>query len=315
MRSGRQLSVALVIGTMLGVLSCGNDTTNPQDVVLSQQTAQEAGSLIADQAADLVDAFTFDGTSDVPIGTQGMLVRQNVLLQRWTLEKAWRPRWLAADSCATFSDTTDTDQDGIPDDLTVSFGAPGCTVAVGESLTVALSGSFRVTDRGTDPGFDITYTSVRLRVDHTSGDFADLRLNGTQGVGATSSGASLAENLTSTIDLRANGVSHHGAVTQNWTAAFTASPGATFDPGLPLPSGDLDVAGSTTWVADGQSLAFALSAPTPLAHEQGCTQPPPFESGILRALVTGNRVGAFVRVQFTGCGQAPVITLVGQSTP
>jgi hypothetical protein len=40
-----------------------------------QQTAQEAGSSIADRAADLVDALTFDGPSDVPIGIQGMLVR------------------------------------------------------------------------------------------------------------------------------------------------------------------------------------------------------------------------------------------------
>lgn len=313
MLRGRDGCVAVVIGAMLGFLSCGDDTTNPQDVVLSQQAAQEAGGLIADQAVDLIDAFTFDGSSDVPVGVEGV-IQQSAMLRRAMLAKPWLPRWLAEDSCATFSDTTDTDQDGIPDDLIVSFDGPGCVVAVDESLTVALSGSFRVTDRGPDPGFDISYTAVRLRFDHANGDFADLRLDGTQGVGASASGADLAENLTSTLDLRENGVLHHGLVSQNWTAGFTATTPGTFDPGLPLPSGEFVLAGSTTWVADGRSLAFALSAPTPLVYTQGCTLQPPFESGTLRALVSGSRAGAFVRVQFTGCGQEPIITLVGQPT-
>jgi hypothetical protein len=300
-----RLGCAVVVA--LGAAGCGDDS-GPQDVVLTQAQAQAAGQDIAAQVTALSADFTLTGVGEFPAKAVG---RVPLDPQVRRLLVAGLRTGLTAE-CAALSDTTDSDADGVPNDLTISFSSPACTTMT-DSATVILSGSVRVSDPGQDPGFDIAYSNVRLRVvAATSTDFAEARLNGTQGIGATTTSATLNENLTLAIVLR------HGAQTANitmqdsWNATFQAAQGQTYDVNAPLPDGTLSLTGNTNWAFNARNFAFGLSTTSPLVYDAQCGLEPPFTAGELRALVVGNRGGAFVRVVFPGCGVQPIVTLVGQ---
>jgi hypothetical protein len=298
------MSSAAVVGIAAG---CGDDAAAPGNVVLDDTQAQAAGNAVADQASNLVGAFTLDGLAQGPLSKAVAQAPVEPRLRRLMLAAL-----LAGEECAAFSDTTDTDADGVPDDLIVTFASPACTT-MADSGTAILSGSFRVTDRGTNPGFDVAYSNVRLRFDSaTNDDYIDVRLNGTQGVSSATSSATLGENLSLAAGLRIGGEVASVTVQDNWSATFTAAQGALYDVRAPLPDGTLTVNGSTGWTNGTIGATLALSTVAPLVYDDACTSDPVFDSGELRALVVGNRGGAFVGVQFVGCGQDPIVVLVGR---
>lgn len=302
------MGCVVVVGLAAG---CGDDA-GPQDVVITNAQAQAAGSEVAGHAASLVSDFTLNGVSQFPAAKVAARAPLDPHLRRLLLAGLRSHGTLAGAECAALSDTTDSDGDGVPNDLTISFASPACTTMT-DSGTVVLSGSVHVSDPGANPGFDIIYSNIRLRFDDpATGDYVDARLNGTQGVGATTTSANLGENLSLSLGLRSSGQFANLSLQNNWTARFDAAQGLVYDPAQPLPDGAITLSGSSAWSVNTQSVAFGMSTSAPLVYDSACTLEPPFASGQLRALVVGNRGGAFVRVQFVGCGQQPVITLVGQ---
>jgi len=285
---------------------CGDDG-GPSDVVLTPGQAQLVGGGVADQATNLVEAFTLDGLGESPIEKAVARAPVEPRLRRLLFVTL-----AAGEDCAVFSDTTDSDADGVPDDLVVTFSSPACTT-FGDSGTAIASGSFRVTDPGLDPGFTIAYSNVRLRFESaTSDDYLDFRLNGTQGVATTTTSADLHEFLDLTVAARAGTQVANVTLQDNWTASFTADTGGTYDVRAPLPDGSISITGSSAWSGSGINASLGVATLEPLTYQATCTNEPVFESGQLRALIIGNRGGAFVRVQFIGCGQEPIVTLVGQ---
>ena len=290
--------VALLWALALG---CGDD--NPTSPPLTDSTAEAAGSAIAAQAVELTKEFT-TASFGLPIDA---IVAPSMHLR---LSKLQDLRTTGED-CAVYGDSTDTDGDGVPDDYIVTFPADSC-MATADSITLQLSGSIRVTDPGTAAGFNITYSNVRLRASHVNGDFLQVDFNGTHGVNATTTSATLNENVTMTIAAREGTVNHSASIGQNWNANFTCATGAMFDVDGVLPDGTLSLSGSSNWTADGQFFAFTVQTPTPLVHDADCTLDPDIIAGQLRALASGQQGGAFIRVQFVGCGVEPIVTLVGQ---
>lgn len=302
----------IVCAAALGFASgCGSDSSGPSNVDISDQQAQEAGSLIGAQVADLASGFTLQDFGGSPFAKAASLLPPSSRFDRDMLQRAWPRFHFSGATCASFTDTTDTDADGVPDDLVVRFDQPGC-IEVGDSITATLSGSFRITDPGVDPGFNIAYSTVRLRLDHVSGDYLAFGIDGTHGASATTANASANQNMTFSIGARSGTQTANLSLSQNWTAGFAAAAGSEVVVREPLPSGAITVAGSSTWTANRTSFAFAMSTTEPLQHDATCLQEPTLSSGEVRALVSGNQGGAFVRVQFTGCGEEPIVTLVGR---
>jgi len=237
-------------------------------------------------------------------------------------ESPWRARLAAnfprqyrtlADSCVSLSDTTDSDVDGVPDDLVVRFDGTGCTES-NERGTVQLSGSLRITDPGVDPGFSVAYSNVRLHATETTGDFLDLLLNGTQTVTGSATSATLTENVSLGVTGREGLRTASAHLSKNWTASFDVAEGQSFVVNEPLPDGALTLNGGTTWQSGHENFAFTVTTHAPLQHQAACATPPTFTAGELHALVSGNAGGAFIRLLFTGCGVEPIVTLVGQPT-
>jgi hypothetical protein len=289
---------------------CGDDQS-PTNTQITAPEAQAAGEVLAGQAAELVDHFTLTSLGDLPFQKAVEIVPASSPFRRSLAWQRLLRYAIDADSCASFTDTTDTDGDGVPDDLIVRFDQPGCTES-GDSVTAQLSGSFRITDPGTTPGFDIAYSNVRLHFQEVNGNYLDLRLNGTQGVTATETVASLHENVSYVFGARQGAQTLDMQVSQNWNAGFEAAEGQSIVVDSPLPDGALTLSGSSVWGSGSHNFAFTMSTQSPLEHLASCTLTPTFESGELRALVTGNQGGAFIRVLFIGCGVDPIIALIGQ---
>ena len=116
-----------------------------------------------------------------------------------------------------------------------------------------------------------------------------------------------------TVAARDGAVTHSATIAQNWNANFTCATGSTFDLDGVLPDGALSLSGSSNWTGDGQSFfVFTVQTPTPLVHDADCTLDPDIVAGQLRALAAGQQGGAYIRVQFRGCGLQPIVTLIGQ---
>src|SRR5262245_13258717 len=119
----REAIAGVVLAAVLGLVvwsGCGDDSTAPATTIDETQ-AQEIGGTIASQVGDLADGFTFTNPGDVPFQKAQRLLQGSSQFRDPILD-SWLVRSHALDEmCATFSDTTDTDADGVPDDLTVSF--------------------------------------------------------------------------------------------------------------------------------------------------------------------------------------------------
>jgi len=304
-------------GLLLFVPGCGDDTSGPGSSTLDQPTAQQAGQAIADEVQNLTGAFIFQGFEDVPVNkAASLLAASGVASARFPDAQAWR-RALAGLACANPTKFADADFDGIPDDVTVSFDLPGCTVT-GDGITTTLSGSFRLTDPGEAMGFNITYTNITLRIDSQDGGFLETRFNGTQGVSATPTLAGLNNNVTArflaggpTGNALNGGQTIDVTFSENWQAGFDVAAEQVFDPTQPLPDGELSVSGSSTLTSGTDSFSFALTTPVALVHDAQCEVEPTIESGIVRAAVAGNGGAAFIRITYQGCGQDPLVEALG----
>src|SRR5262249_5952499 len=155
-------------------------------------------------------------------------------------------------------------------------------------------------------GFNVAFSNVRLRVTEITGDFFDVTVNGTQNVAATTTSATLNENMTVALAARNGSESVSGTLSQNWTAQFTCAQGQTFTPHADLPSGSLSVNGSSTWTGAQSNLAFTLSTASALVHNAACLADPRFDSGVIHAALAGTSGTIFIRIDFIGCGQDPV---------
>jgi len=311
----REAIAGVVLAAVLGAVvwsGCGDNSTAPATTIDDTQ-AHEIGGTIASQVGDLADGFTFTNPGDVPFQKALRVLQGSSPFRNPVLASHLVRSHAAGEMCATFSDTTDTDADGVPDDLTVSFSAPSCSTMV-DSTTVQWSGSFRVTDPGATAGFNIAYSNVRLRVTALNGDYFDVAVNGTQNVAATATQATLNQNMTVALAAREGQETVSGSLSQNWTAQYAVAEGQTFTPHGELPSGALTVSGSSTWIGAQGNFAFALSTTSPLVHDAACVDEPEFASGVVRAALTGSGGVIFIRIDFIGCGQDPIVTLVGRPT-
>jgi hypothetical protein len=93
---------------------------------------------------------------------------------------------------------------------------------------------------------------------------------------------------------------------KNWNATFTADVPGTIDHDQPIPSGTLNVAGSSEW-SRGTNEVFSLSITTSGLHlDAACTVAPRFDAGSSVLVVTRRGESHTVMVEHTACGQYTV---------
>lgn len=207
----------------------------------------------------------------------------------------------------------DSDVDGVPDDVSVDFGA-GCTVFDG-GLEFTFSGMYRLRDPGSGiMDWEYTTTSLAAQVrDTLSGAAFRQQVTGTETAHFSASHA--AHQMDVTLEVQSgNGTdSAHVALRTRTASTYDPTAGSSFQLHGSLPQGTLGLAAELIFrdlAAGADSQRFVITTPVPVHTAFACGSG--IDAGVLEGLFEGDeRVG----FQFTwpGCG-APFIQVFG-TTP
>ena len=216
-------------------------------------------------------------------------------------------------SCITVTPNplVDTDGDGIPDTASTVAGA-NCQFTE-DSVTFSIAGSLIEGDpTPTVADADYMATANNLTIGFSGdGDSATVGLNGTATVTETS--GSLSQNNNLTLTLVSSGADTVNATyAQNWMATFTFT-GSTLLGSQQLPSGTLNITGTTNYNGNGKTYALAVSTPTPLTYSPSCGTSSQITAGVVQATFSGTSGSDYVTLTWTGC-QAPTVNFVSSQS-
>lgn len=296
--------------------ACG-DSTAPLEVSPEQlQAIGEALSFEIQSGAQQLTAPDAMGSVGAPsfsvqprsIGNVGGLALN---IQRMA---GSRPRLQTVDTgCGVPSQNppTDTDQDQIPDNLTITFALPACRF-VEATGSFDLTGIMRITDG--QPGtagmaFNLALDNFRLTF-NTQDLSGFVRRDGLTSVAASTNG--LAQTVSWLESAEISGFPAIG-VDIDWSASF-ASVGGSITPGMPLPDGVYLVNGTFDFRQAGRGASFSITTVEELLYSAGCaagvaegTVASPFTAGKVRVIGRNDGDRGYAEVTYADCAVATVV--------
>ena len=306
----RLTRVTLATCTTLAFAAC-SDSTGLNDRVPDPLMSEDAAYLIVDELATSLGSLNPDMAMTTP--TMALLAGRAVTTRD--------PRAIAArlalspEDCGTLSPAVpdDTDGDGIPDELTVTYALPGCH-SEDVSGSMDITGSMHLEDSTpTVAGMSFSLAMNALKVAMTHVEFGSIEVtrDGTGSVAHTASQLGQVYDFSTLI--RAEDASMRFAT--EWDLDFDAAPGSSIVTGEPLPDGTYTPSGTTIIEQMRDRYAFTVSAPTPLTYSAACAADPftyanPFAAGVLRVDAVGGEGAGYVEAVFSGCME-PTITYHG----
>ena len=306
---------ALVLVTSVAV-ACG-DSTSPLN--LDPEEFRAVGESIALELENSAVLLTADGAMaeadpEPAALSLGSATSQRVLGGAMFSVARLRPKMqTSGESCGDPSQEppTDTDGDGVPDNLTITFRLPDCHV-VFEDGFMDMTGLFRISDPtpGT-AGFALNFGMDNFRVvlDGPDGRIT-LNQDGTTSVSASASGLSQMQDWTQSASVAGFG---SFGMAMDWTNTFAAAAGQSIVVGEPLPNG-LFAANGTLRYNEGRRVAVLnVETVEPLVYDAACaagynegTMMSPFADGVVDVFFSGDQGNGYVRISFGGCNEATV---------
>jgi hypothetical protein len=300
---------------LLLLSSCGDDessggiapgSTFPAAAVEDFGTT---GAVLVDYAAS---SFDFGGTNiGLSAGPEGVGARATADLGRFARLSAAQdagPRLvlaLASPDCTPTQTgaATDTDADGIPDELTVEYTAENCTVTDTATGDVQVIRAFiRYRDTSNDLfGFEITVEDLRMdEYDGATGDWFRQTLTARERSRTTTSGGTWSLAFTTSIQ-QGTGDEVTYATAGGYDVSATYTSNGAVPAGGPIPDGAIDLSG-TVDITSGVfgRLVTRLVTTVDIDYESSC---PGAEGGELEMRLNGNAAEG-VLVKFDGCGVA-----------
>ncbi len=312
---------------MLVLGACGGSSGPSASTTINSQQAQVIGASATGQIGDITSGITSFGFTAGGVGG-GFFSRAALRAPMTALERvvpaSYRTqlaRIRVGGSCdpVVAGDSTDSDGDGIENNVTYTFSAANCFYrdSAGNGFAVTGSVSIQDTDGGaTLFGFALGLNRLKVIL-FTDSVPAGLEWDGTYTANVSSASATTARHFLTRVHLN-NQVPY--TLRDAWTLDFTPDSGL-IDPmtQTTLPDGTFDITGAYTWAgafgnADGD-WSFNLSTPTPLHWSNACDGfDPPFDGGQLDASINGHSNIGFT-ADFSGCGVPPTITSYDNTTP
>ena len=210
--------------------------------------------------------------------------------------------------CGVFSQNppTDSDADGVPDNLTITFAVPACRFPE-ETGSRDLTGVIRISDpfpRTASPAFNMAFDDFAITVavpEHNG----FIRRDGMTAVSASASGLSQTASWLQTE--HTDGYPTFG-MDLNWSATFAAAQGSAITAGEPLPDGAYALNGSFKYSVDGRSAYFDITTVETLQYSTECVAAMaeglawmPFTAGTVRVAVRNNADMGFAQITYTDC--------------
>ena len=282
-RITRGMLAAALLGFSLG--ACGDGGTAPTSG-LSDAQVQDVGDVLATDADAMLDASTFS-SSAVALAPG---------------HRAGRPPCTPA---ITPDPLTNGDGDAVPDSARFDFA--GCSFSHG-LFDFTVSGFIDVTDPVPGPddfGIRFVFTDfVSNRTLQHTDRTTTVEFNGTRQITGNSSGLNhLITNFQTDVTFPNGGTVGH---VKDWNGSFTADLAGSIAPGQPLPSGTLDIAGSSEWTRGADEFFSITVTSSGLHYNASCTIAPKFDAGTVTAVVTRGDLVTNVLIQHTACGQYTV---------
>ncbi len=209
--------------------------------------------------------------------------------------------------CPDSSNAADTDSDGIPDDVTLTFTDPPCSVSGVRGGTLSVTGSLRIQDGSAVNGtaYTLTFSDLAWAAsDSGSGtrSYTAAR-NGTRVRTGTADAATVATLMT-IVQSRPNRV--NATISHDAQTTFTAATAGTLHAGQALPSGTLSTGGTMTWHRSTEDWTLTVETPTPLQYDATCTGTPQrFKAGQLALTGTVSGQDGTLLLTWSACGTDP----------
>jgi hypothetical protein len=278
------VALAIVAGAALAACS---DHMSPQALALSQAQADSMGDVVVADVENELDAGTAaSGIGFVPGAPSSAALSPSL---RCVPDISPLP-------------AINSDADPVPDSVRVTF--TDCVIGFRRGADT-IRGSIDIIDptpMGTDRSLKLAFTDfARVFVDRHDHS-ASITVNGSRE--ALRDGSQLSQTE---VDFRTDYVFGDGATAshvRNWAIDFTADVPGSIVHDAALPSGVLDITGSSTFTRnDMTQFDLQVSTSIPLHFDATCTDRPRFSVGTLKAVVTKQGATATVTIQFTACGQ------------
>lgn len=232
------------------------------------------------------------------------------MLASLTLAAPGVPPGYVAAGCPTVGASLDADTDGIPDDQTLTFTNPPCTVAgFAGGVSFAITGTEQVEDTAQTDSTSFMLTDTDLAwafVDVGAGTrtYTATR-NGIRTRQGTDSSVALADSLT----IVRNRPSRANTTITLLTQAAFASDSDSVKVGSAVPSGTIMYTGTMTWHRSTEDWSFTIDSPVPLEFDPTCTTTPlRISDGTLTLTGTISGVAGVLTVKFSACGTDPTTT-------
>jgi len=277
MRPARAIAFAIL--AVLAGVACG-DEESPDDGLTPATTLPGnmvgiAGGLPGELVEYAVHGFSFAGSNlgfapDAPGGASAM---ERHLMARATglLPAGASPFLVSSPTCVPdkVGDGIDTDADGVPDDMTITFTAANCTVTDTATGSVQVQrGTVRYRDTSSDLyGFDITITGLRA-------DYYDATTLSWGRQFLTAHETTRMQDDRGDWSIDVDGFVQSGTLdTTTFFQKAIFDLQASFDPngtitaGGPPPDGEITIAGHMDLTMKPGRYKFTLFAPGPLRYE------------------------------------------------
>jgi hypothetical protein len=286
------------LGAVLLLAACSSDSTSPGTPELTAAASADAGAASEDEIEQATESFTVEGALD-PAATSFSATQVSASSPAFT-----HP---FLQNCASLSSSTDSDNDGAPDNTTLTFALPACHFEHFRGGMLDLTGVITLSDptpTAADFAWHAALSDFTFKATNTDLETFTAVRNGTRDLTGNASGLTLANNITT---VRTAGGHPSVQVTHNLQLNFT--PTGTLAQGQPLPSGTITSTGTLTFVRGGDSRTFTVTTPTPLQYDATCSGPrrSRIKSGEVRWTLPS---GAYVSVVWSACGTRPTRTFV-----
>jgi hypothetical protein len=277
-----------------------------------------AGALVALAVGGCSDAGAPSGGDVIPsaevqdIGEaagdevdQGVAAAGSVTLETSAPFLPFRP--LAA-GCADVTGSTDSDNDGAPDNATFTFALPACHFTGYRGGSLDVTGAIVLSDptpMAADFAYQATLNDFTWSFTSPGGgeSFSAVR-NGTRVLTGDAAGLSLSNTVTV---VRTYPVRAQSTVTHNLLLQFTPAAGETLESGQPLPDGTITKSRTLTWSRSGLSRTFTVTTAALLVWDASCITDRKITSGEIHLTLAD---GGYVRMVWSGCGVDPERTFV-----
>jgi len=285
MRNTSRLLTGAILAATVGLGAC-SDSSGPTATPLSASNAAEVGDAVASTAslalAGIQPSVPTFGTG-FPLFARGRSIDGGL---------TFAPPAAPPENCATSSDLTDTDGDGVPDNAVWTFTAANCTDTDVDGNRTVVTGSVAIADPGLTAGYDLGLNALTMQY-YESGALSPLLqlvLDGDWSLRGTSEAITGDQNYTFALTVQGQRVT----LANDLAVAFTATSGSSIAWGAPLPNGTISIDGAWRVSSSRETHSLTLLTATPLAYDDGC-------QGVVAGVLDAYGTGGAVRVTWTAC--------------